>query len=100
MLLQLLYIRNFLALFLKCPTTIFILTGLIPSVPGSSLFYMMQNLVLNNSKEALNQGIITIEVILGIVSGMLFASVIMAIINANKKEKKLHTLICMFSFSL
>ena len=76
-----------LALFLKCPTTIFILTGLIPSVPGSSLFYMMQNLVLNNSKEALNQGIITIEVILGIVSGMLFASVIMAIINANKKKR-------------
>jgi len=48
---------------------------------------MMQNLVLNNSKEALNQGIITIEVILGIVSGMLFASVIMAIINANKKKR-------------
>ena len=76
-----------LALFLRCPTTIFLLTGLIPSVPGSSLFYMMQNLVLNNSKEALNQGIITIEVILGIVSGMLFASVIMAIINANKKKR-------------
>ena len=43
--------------------------------------------ILNNSKEALNQGIITIEVILGIVSGMLFASVIMAIINANKKKR-------------
>lgn len=76
-----------LALMLKCPTTIFVLTGLIPSVPGSSLFYMMQSLVLKNSNEALKQGIITIEVILGIVSGMLFASVIIAVINTNKKKR-------------
>jgi len=66
---------NVLAKVLKCPSTIFILTGLIPSVPGSSLFYTMQNIVLGNSKAALEQGIITIEVILGIVSGILFASV-------------------------
>ena len=77
-----------MAILLKCPATIFILTGLIPSVPGSSLFYTMQNLVLKNSNDALKQGIITIEVILGIVAGMLFASVIMAIINTKKQRKK------------
>lgn len=77
-----------MAILLKCPATIFILTGLIPSVPGSSLFYTMQNLVLKNSSESLKQGIITIEVILGIVAGMLFASVIMAFINAKKQIKK------------
>lgn len=76
-----------LALMLKCPTTIFILTGLIPSVPGSSLFYTMQNLVLKNTNEALKQGIITIEVILGIVSGMLFASAVMVILNTKKKKR-------------
>lgn len=76
-----------MAILLKCPTTIFILTGLIPSVPGSSLFYTMQNLVLKDSNEALRQGIITIEVILGIVSGMLFASVILAMFNTKKKNK-------------
>lgn len=76
-----------MAILLKCPTTIFILTGLIPSVPGSSLFYTMQNLVLKDSGEALRQGIITIEVILGIVSGMLFASVIMAMFNTKRKNK-------------
>lgn len=77
-----------MAILLKCPATIFILTGLIPSVPGSSLFYTMQNLVLKNSNDALKQGIITIEVILGIVAGMLFASVIIAIINTKKQRKK------------
>lgn len=76
-----------LALMLKCPTTIFILTGLIPSVPGSSLFYTMQNLVLKNTNEALKQGIITIEIILGIVSGMLFASAVMVILNTKKKKR-------------
>lgn len=76
-----------LAVILKCPSTIFILTGLIPSVPGSSLFYTMQNLVLGNSSDALNQGIITIEVILGIVSGILFASVFSAIFNIKEKKK-------------
>lgn len=76
-----------LAIILKCPSTIFILTGLIPSVPGSSLFYTMQNLVLGNSSEALNQGIITMEVTLGIVSGILFASVFSAIFNIKRKKK-------------
>lgn len=80
---------NVMAILLKCPTTIFTLTGLIPIVPGGSLFYMMQNLVLGNSNEALTQGIITVEVILGIVSGMLFTSSILAVIKTiNKKEAK------------
>lgn len=74
------------AIILKCPSTIFILTGLIPSVPGSSLFYTMQNLVLGNEKEALHQGIITIEVILGIVSGILFASVFEMILKELKRK--------------
>ena len=77
---------NVMSIILKCPTTIFTLTGLIPIVPGGSLFYMMQNLVLKNTDEALNQGIITGEVILGIVSGMLFASSILTIIRAIKKK--------------
>lgn len=75
------------AIILKCPSTIFILTGLIPIVPGSSLFYTMQNLVLGNSKDALNNGIITIEIILGIVSGMLFSSVLSTMINIKLKKK-------------
>ncbi len=77
---------NVLAKILKCPSTIFILTGLIPSVPGSSLFYTMQNIVLGNSKIALAQGIITIEVILGIVSGILFASVFDVVLKEIKKH--------------
>lgn len=75
------------AILLKCPSTIFILTGLIPIVPGSSLFYTMQNLVLGNTAEAINNGIITIEVILGIVSGILCFSVLGTMINIKLKKK-------------
>lgn len=67
---------------LKCPSTIFILPGLIPIVPGGSLFYAMRDLVLGDSNDALNQAIITIEVIFGIVAGMLFVSTI----NVIRKE--------------
>ncbi len=63
-----------MARLVKCPSTVFLLPGLIPIVPGGSLFYMMENLVLGDSKDALNQGIITVEVIFGIVSGILFVS--------------------------
>ena len=75
------------AIILKCPSTIFILTGLIPIVPGSSLFYTMQNLVLGNSPAVLNNGIITVEIILGIVSGMLFSSVLSTMVNIKLKKK-------------
>jgi uncharacterized membrane protein YjjB (DUF3815 family) len=74
------------AILLKCPSTIFILTGLMPSLPGSRLFYTMQNLVLGNSSEAFNQGIITLEIVLGIVSGMLFASVFSTLISTQRNK--------------
>ncbi len=60
----------------KCPATIFTLTGLIPIVPGGSLFYTMQNLVLSNNTIAIKYATDTILTILGIVSGMLISSVI------------------------
>lgn len=87
---------NVMAIILKCPSTIFIFTGLISNIPGASLFYAMQNIEGGNVKEALNQSIITIEVILGIVSGILFVSTLKVIYNQikikirkYKKERKI-----------
>ena len=59
----------------KCPSVIYVLTGLIPSVPGSHLFYTMQNLVIGNIDVALSYAKITVEVILGIASGIALFSV-------------------------
>ncbi len=59
----------------KCPSVIYVLTGLIPSVPGSYLFYTMQNVVLGNTDSALLYANITAQVILGIASGIALFSV-------------------------
>lgn len=60
----------------KCPSVIYVLTGLIPIVPGSPLFYMMQNLVLGNTNLALEYATTTMEVVLGIASGIALFSVL------------------------
>lgn len=77
-----------MAIILKCPSTVFILTGLIPIVPGSSLFYMMQGFVLKDYDLArLNFGI-TCEVIFGIVAGMAIFTVIVTFIKEIIKHMK------------
>lgn len=70
----------------KCPSVIYVLTGLIPSVPGSHLFYTMQNLVLGNTKLALQYAITTTEVILGIASGIALFSVFFSLYKDIKKK--------------
>lgn len=60
----------------KCPSVIYVLTGLIPIVPGSHLFYTMQNLVLGNNILASKYAMTTAEVILGIASGIALFSVL------------------------
>lgn len=60
----------------KCPSVIYVLTGLIPSVPGSYLFYTMQNIVLGNQSLASKYALITTEVILGIASGIALFSML------------------------
>lgn len=82
----------FMAIILKCPSTIFILTGLIPIVPGKNLFYTMQGLVTSNYAFARENLILTVLVILGIVSGMAMFTVIHTIsrevISAIKRRVK------------
>ena len=70
----------------KCPSVIYVLTGLIPSVPGSHLFYTMHNLVLGNTKLALQYAITTTEVILGIASGIALFSVLFSLYKDIKKK--------------
>ncbi len=60
----------------KCPSVIYVLTGLIPIVPGSYLFYTMHNIVLGNNALAKQYAMTTTEVILGIASGIALFSVL------------------------
>lgn len=66
---------SILAVFTKVPAIIYILTGLLPVVPGSSLFYTMQNLVLGHYDLAKQYAITTIIITLGIACGIAVFSV-------------------------
>ncbi len=59
----------------KSPAIIYILTGLIPIVPGGALFYTMQNFVLGNENLAIKYASIAAQVILGTASGIALFSV-------------------------
>lgn len=56
---------------LKTPTTTFIITSLIPLIPGSSLYYTMTNAFLGNGGDFINRGIMTLSL-----SGALAAGII------------------------
>ena len=75
---------NIMAYVEKCPSTVFILTGLIPIVPGASLFYMMQNLLLSNKALFIKYGIEASWTVIGIAFGITLASVILKIIRKSK----------------
>ncbi|MBQ8911725.1 MAG: threonine/serine exporter family protein [Clostridia bacterium] len=61
---------------LKTPATVFLIPGLIPMVPGGSLYYTMAFLVQGDQATAAQKGIDTLCVCLGISAGIVIMSVI------------------------
>lgn len=74
----------------RAPTVIFLLTGIIPTVPGSSLYYTMRYLILSDFDIALKKLIETLEVGLGIAGGIVTVSIIFSSIMdyIHKRKKK------------
>ncbi|MBQ8399032.1 MAG: threonine/serine exporter family protein [Clostridia bacterium] len=65
-----------LARILKTPATVFLIPGLIPMVPGGSLYYTMAFLVQGDQSVAAGKGIDTLCVCLGISTGIVIMSVL------------------------
>ena len=64
----------------KTPTTVFLIPGLIPLVPGSALYYTMAYLVQQDYGSASKKGIDTLMTCLGISIGIVFVSVVFQVI--------------------
>lgn len=64
----------------KTPTTVFLIPGLIPLVPGRSLYYTMEHLVRQNYEAATQSGLDTLYTCLGISIGIVFVSVVVQIL--------------------
>ena len=78
----------------KAPAIIFLLTGIVPTVPGGALYYTMRNMILGDLSGALSKLSVTLEVGLGIAGGIVAVSIIFGIImdwiSKRKKMKKLN----------
>ena len=73
------------------PTIVFVLTGIVPTVPGGALYRAMRDLLLQKGAEALKNFTETLEVGIGIAGGIVTVPIILGIIidaRAARKKKK------------
>ncbi|MCR1934817.1 threonine/serine exporter family protein [Clostridium tepidum] len=75
---------------LKAPTNIFMISGIIPLLPGGTLYYTMEAMLQKNKKVFIHKGLETIMITVGIVAGIVAISVIFVyFLNLLKKYKKI-----------
>lgn len=63
-----------MAIWRKTPVTVFIISGMIPLVPGGTIFYTMQELIMGNYEKSYQLGVHTIAIAGSIAMGILIAS--------------------------
>ena len=61
-----------LAVWKKCPITVFLVSGIFPLIPGAGVYYTVYNVVQGNLAEAAGRGIGAIKVAFAIVLGIVF----------------------------
>lgn len=76
-----------LAVWRKCPTTVFLICGIIPLVPGGGIFWTAYHLVANHLRIAATTGFTAIKVTIAIAGGIIIAAAIFNLIG--RKEKRL-----------
>ena len=60
----------------KAPTIVFLIPGVIPTVPGGSLYKSMRSLLLDDFAGALDSLFVALQIGLGIAGGILTVSII------------------------
>ena len=65
-------LSRFAAVYRQCPTTVFLIAGIFPLVPGAQIYWTAYYLVTDQLNAALSSGATALKVIFGIVLGMVF----------------------------
>lgn len=65
-------LSRFAAVYRQCPTTVFLIAGIFPLVPGAGIYWTAYYLVSNQLNEALSSGATALKTIFGIVLGIVF----------------------------
>jgi len=76
-----------MARILKTPTTTFIITSLIPLIPGSSLYYTMAYAFRSDSQNFIINGLNTLRLAGALALGIIFATALSGILNKASKAK-------------
>ncbi len=82
------FASEILAVLMKNPATVFLLSGLLPLVPGGGLFYMMRDAVQKRFAEAFNTGYQTVMSAAAIALGVAVVSSVFRIVQAFLRRKK------------
>ena len=56
----------------RCPVTIFLISGIIPLVPGAGIYWTAYYIVTNQLRLALDTGFLALKVVVAIVLGIVF----------------------------
>jgi uncharacterized membrane protein YjjB (DUF3815 family) len=69
-------ISSILAVLLKCPTTVFLICGIIPLVPGGGIFWTAYYLVGDQLRQAGTTGFMALKVTIAIAAGIILINAI------------------------
>ncbi len=61
-----------LAIHMKCPITIFLVSGIFPLIPGASVYYTAYYIVVNELSDAVTKGLLAVKIAFAIVLGIVF----------------------------
>ena len=56
----------------KCPITVFLISGIFPLIPGTSVYYPAYYIVMNDLNMALDKGMMALKLAFAIVLGIVF----------------------------
>lgn len=65
-------ISRMLTVKMKCPITLFLISGIVPLVPGAGVYYTVYYLVTNQVAMAGQKGLESVKIAFGIVLGIVF----------------------------
>ena len=80
------FYAEIMARVLKTPTTAFIITSLIPLIPGSSLYYTMAYAFQSDVDRFMQKGIYTLELASSLALGIIIATTVVNIVLKKRKH--------------
>lgn len=82
------FYAEIVARILKAPSTVFLVPGIIPLIPGGSLFYTTKAIVEGDWQTFFDFGLNTVWITFGMAAGMAVSAFLVYIFTDNKKRNK------------